>query len=172
MTNCSHISVENITIKQTDTAIHMSFCTNCVISNNEIINSGGIWTLKCNNNIFESNNLSNNFIHGITLDYGSSNNRLEFNKISNNRNMGVMIEYYSNYNIISKNNLMNNIINAFVIQAFGNQWMDNYWDDWIGINYPLFGSIFPKIILGILIDKTRIPIFNFDWNPVREPYNI
>ncbi len=59
-----------------------------------------------------------------------------------------------------------------MIQAFRNKWHNNYWDDWIGIDHKIIALLFPKIIFGILIDKTNIPLINFDWHPAKQSYNI
>jgi parallel beta-helix repeat protein len=172
MANCSDIVVKNITLTNTDTAIHMTYCSHCVIEHCNIYDTGGIWTLKSDFNVFQYNNFSDNFIHGITLDYFSSYNTIRRNIISNNSNMGVIIEYYSKSNFIFCNNLFDNPFNAFIIQAHRNNWFFNYWDDWIGVKNKIIGSFFPKMIPGILIDKKNIPLINFDWFPARQPYNI
>lgn len=172
MANCSNIVVKNITLSDTDTAIHMTYCSHCLIEQCTIYDTGGIWALQSSYNIFQYNNFSDNFIHGITLDYYSSYNTIRRNIISNNSNMGVMIEYYSKSNFICCNNLLKNPFNAFLIQAPRNKWFFNYWDDWIGVKNKIIGSLFPKMIPGILIDKKNIPLINFDWFPARRPYNI
>ena len=150
----------------------MVFCSNCVIENSKINDSGGIWTLKSDFNTFQFNNISNSYIHGITLDYKSSYNLINKNIISNNDNAGVMLEHYSNSNIISCNNIIKNKFNAYLIQSFENKWNNNYWDDWVGLNNKMFFSFLPKIILGVLIEKTRFPFFNIDWHPAQEPFDI
>jgi parallel beta-helix repeat protein len=172
MTNCSKILVQNISISDTDTPIHMSFCSYCNIENTKIYKTAGIWALRSDYNIFSNNTFSNNYLHGITLDYFSSYNTIEKNSISNNGNVGVMIEYYSKSNLIKNNNIFQNPYNSYVIQSFRNRWSFNYWDDWIGVKNKIIGQIFPKLILGIIIDKTRIPLFNFDWNPVNQEYQL
>ena len=96
----------------------MAFCSDCVVEHSTVTDSGGIWALKSDNNTFQFNNLSNSYIHGITLDYQSSNNVICNNIISNNDNAGVMLEYHSKGNIIRNNNIFENPFNAYLIQPF------------------------------------------------------
>ena len=112
--------------------------------------------------------------HGFLLDYYSKNNLLVNNVFSGNQFCGVVCEESSNKNIIIENDFIdNNLRNAFIINAFRNQWIGNYWDDWIGLQYTLFQS-FPKVISGSIFNSHQqiTSLFNFDLNPSLNPYEI
>jgi len=171
--NCTNISIQNISISDTDYAILLAFCSYCIIENSNITYNDGIWTFYSKYNIFRYNNLSNNFVHGITLDYFSNYNIIENNIISNNQMAGVMIEYHSKKNLIQNNNLINNEWNAYFTQAFRNKWNNNYWSDWQGLENKLLRWT-SKIIIGRIIDKPKpVPIwFNFDRHPSEKIFEI
>lgn len=172
--NCSNITFKNYEMTQpnTDSAILLAYCSNCIIEKSNISNNSGIWTFKSNNNIYRNNTFSHNF-HGITLDYSSNNNVIECNTIYNNHYAGVMLEYYSKNNLIQKNNIIKNTYNGYFTQAFQNKWHANYYDRWTGLQYS-FLSCFPKIIIGRIIDANfpPTPWINFDWHPAKTPYDI
>jgi hypothetical protein len=86
--------------------------------------------------------------------------------------MGIMLEEESNVNLIEHNNFINNMNqNAFIQNSYRNIWRENYWDDWIGLTISLFQEV-PKVILGCWFEKVSIiSLVNFDWKPVREPFD-
>jgi parallel beta-helix repeat protein len=172
--NCSNIILKNANIQECDNGILMAYCTNCKIENSTISKNDGIWTFQSNYNTFEFNNLSNNILHGITLDYASNNNIIKNNHISNNKMVGIMIEWYSKNNFITKNNLISNYYNAYQIQSFMNKWCNNYWYSRIDfLNKPLFRFI-PRIIYGNPCEQIKgfmTPIA-IDRHPSKEPYDI
>jgi len=77
-------------------------------------------------------------------------------------------------NIFTKNNFKNySGIGFLFFRDFyfpgKNKWICNYWDNWKGIG--------PKTILGFIVFTWRyiillIPWVEFDWYPVKEPYDI
>lgn len=171
--NCTNISLKNATISDTDTGIILAYCNNCVVQNCTVTNTEGIWTLKSTYNVFEFNNLSNNYLHGIILDYSSNNNIIRYNNISDNIMVGAMLEWSKNNRII-KNNFFNNSYSGFQIQCFKNKWYRNYYlGDRILGKIPLL-FLFPKIIFGMPNEKINwllIPV-NIDLFPSREPYDL
>ncbi len=172
--NCSNVTLKYMNISNCDNGILMAYCTNCKIENSTISKNDGIWAFQSCNNIFQFNNLSNNILHGITLDYSSNNNIIQHNLISNNGIVGVMLEWYSKNNLITNNNLIsNNLYNGYQVQSFKNKWESNYWDDWKGLNRSLF-RFFPKLVYGSPIEKITwfmLPI-SIDWTPTKKPYNL
>jgi len=139
------------------------------------------------NNIISGNNISDIGTFGIDL-WGSHHNTVSYNRISRCNNNGIDIvgdfnTIYRNhiedndkgvyigdsiFTIVKQNNFINNVDNAYCslklgfFPAFLNRWINNYWDDWIGIG--------PKVIPGTIL--LFIPRPNFDWCPAREPYDI
>jgi parallel beta-helix repeat protein len=171
LVNCTNFRIENISISKTDWGPIFAFSNKCLVENCNIFdNSIAIWSLKSNNNIFQFNNVSNNYYRGIILDYNSNNNKIKYNTISNNL-CGVEIEWYSNNNLVTKNNLLNHPVSGFEHQSFFSKWNKNYYDDWIGVRYP-FLFFLPKLIYGMPIErfpKIVTPV-SIDFCPAKEPY--
>jgi parallel beta-helix repeat protein len=115
---------------------------------------GGIYIYRCEKSVtIKSNNITYNEPCGIYLSHSSGN-------------------------LICYNNFIANKINAFFITyelrliKQINRWKQNYWDDWIGLKYPMFRFV-PKRIDGqLILDKIEPRLFQFDWHPAREPYDI
>jgi nitrous oxidase accessory protein NosD len=173
LVNCSNFKIKNVSISKTDWGMVMAFCNRCTTENcNFSKNSLAIWTLKSSNNLFQLNNISNNYHRGIVIDYNSNHNRIKYNKICKTF-CGVEIEWWSNSNFIAKNNLLNNNVSGFEHQSLFSKWCNNYYDDWIGIQIP-FLFFLPKLIYGMPIE--RIPVLtmpvSIDFNPASEPYDI
>lgn len=170
--NCTNLTIQNINFTKCDASLLFMYTNKCKIKNSTFIDDAEIWLMESNHNLFEHNTMIKNF-HGITLDYHSKNNILKHNNFSNNQLMGIMLEQKSNFNIIEENNLMNNnYSNAFIQNSFQNTWKNNYWDDWIGLKYPLLGFL-PKLISGWPFQEIKITIpLKCDWSPASEPYTI
>jgi len=169
--NCSNITLQDMVFSKCNLGF-LSFYTNyCRISNSTFCNNAGIWLLESDYNCFIGNTMKNNF-HGITLDYYSEYNIIKYNNFIKNRLMGIMLEEESNVNLIEHNNFINNMNqNAFIQNSYRNIWRENYWDDWIGLTISLFQEV-PKVILGCWFEKVSIiSLVNFDWKPVREPFD-
>ena len=171
LTNCTNVIITDANLTHSDNGLLMAYSSSCLIEHSNISNSDGIWIFCSNQNIFQFNNLSNNF-HGITLDYYSNGNLITNNIILNNQMAGVMIEYHSINNHITKNNLINNTYGGYFTQAFINKWDQNYYSDWIGLKYNKMTCL-PKIILGRSLDlyPTISICFKIDWHPAETPYN-
>ena len=147
---------------------------NGTISGNEITNCSGIGILLRG----EENKISGNRISqtSIGIQIEGSGNMVNGNNIDR---CPVSIQYGGHQNIITKNNFKNYSRNGIWFERwFGEQfnvllksrWVGNYWDTWSGVG--------PKIIRGLQIIPfgferyLKIPGFEFDWEPVREPYDI
>jgi len=173
LVNCTKFIIKNISISKTDWGLVFAFCNKCLTENcNFFKNSLAIWTLKSNNNLFQLNNISNNYHRGIVIDYYSNYNKIKFNKISKTF-CGVEIEWWSNANLITKNNLLNNNVSGFEHQSLFSKWYKNYYDNWIGVKKPIL-SFLPKLIYGMPIERIprlTIPV-SIDFLPAKEPYNI
>ena len=122
---------------------------------------------------------------GITIDWGARYTKILYNTIKNCM-FGIEIRegYKSNItnNIItqnvygislwnssltntSKNTFIYNIVHArfFNSALFNDKWDQNYWDR---------PRVLPKPILGIKLFFMPFPIFEFDWHPAKQPYDI
>ena len=147
-----------------------------IMKNNSIM---GINLMKANNNIITNNIINNNKNMGIYLLKSSYNNIIE-NEISNS-SKGIFLNSLEESgviqgNIISKNNFLNNDdSDADFMLGSGfqkrNIWRENYWNQ---------SHIFPKIIFGVKWLNPQIfpfpfwivPLFQVDWHPAQEPYEI
>ena len=167
--NCTRMKIQNVTLSNADFMILMVFCSNCTIEKSRIHNNDGALTLlNSNNNDIINNTFTDNF-HGILLDYNSCKNRIYKNNISNNLFCGLICEYHSDNNLIQSNSFQKNKRNGYIINSFHNNWYENYWDNWIGIQYG-FLDFLPKMILCSFKNYKLILPLNFDWQPVKDPY--
>jgi len=156
---------------------------NNTISGNIISkNINGLIADKSNYNIIKSNEISYNKFQGLAL-FNVNHNVISSNQISNNIK-GILIWHtlQNSGNLIVANNFIKNLRNAGFQSTWSfskpmHKWEENYWD-----NYKGFGR---KIILGkfayfIWLDYYsqaaiwifRMPWFEFDRNPAKEPYDI
>lgn len=167
--------------------------TNHIISENIIMNSAqGIWYITyydgCSYTIIRNNTIKNIDYEGIQLDIAHGNQIIN-NNITNT-GLGLSI-LESCKNMVKRNNIAHNeqgiflalsrrnkfyennfIDNRFAFDShvrfkgysFLNRWRRNYWDNQIihGLPKILFGRF------GVL----PIPWFNFDFRPVKNPYEI
>jgi len=164
LVNCTNFIIKNVSISQTDWGLVFAFCNRCLTENCNIFkNSLAIWTLKSNNNLFQFNNISNNYHRAVVIDYYSNHNQVRFNKISNTF-CGVEIEWWSNANLITKNNFLNNNVSGYEHQSLFSMWYKNYYDDWIGVKIPILFSIekIPRFFMPVSID----------FFPAKEPFDI
>jgi parallel beta-helix repeat protein len=182
--------ISNNTISSYSTSDHNNFILQYGFN-------GILLQLYSHNNEVINNNISGYFTASQIWD--SNENLFTQNYISNNL-MGLYL-YKSHKNFITCNNFINNsfpleifdripfkLIQFFLkrllsqhatfCSSFFNRWNDNYWDDW--------SSVFPKPIKGIIERSTisifygvipipsppTIPLWNIDWHPAKEPYDI
>jgi nitrous oxidase accessory protein NosD len=173
LVNCTNFKIKNVSISKTDWGLVFAFCNKCLTENcNFFKNSLAIWTLKSNNNLFQFNNISDNYYRGVVIDYNSNFNKIKHNKISSSF-CGVEIEWWSNANLITKNNFINNNVSGYEHQSLFSIWYKNYYDDWIGFKKPIL-FFFPKLIYGMPIEKIptlTMPV-SIDFFPAKEPYRI
>jgi parallel beta-helix repeat protein len=167
-----NIIIENDIIDARD-AIELERSNNNLIESNLIKDCITVSISGPSDNNIIINNTFNGNLQGVGI-YSSKGNKIIGNNFENNR-IGIHL-FWCGYNYIHKNNFKNNYKNADVVGNWKrpiNSWNENYWDDWIGLSSPLFWWI-PKFIEGEImlgIDKS-IKCFNFDFNPVKEPYYI
>jgi parallel beta-helix repeat protein len=181
-------------------------CSHNTISNNTIFEIGdkigwgrGLWLHASRYNIITGNSVKNKF-SGISLSATSNNNfvsrndfsynrgygigvgpaigcNISFNNVTNNEGFGIGFEFSPTHdNVVYHNNIINNKLNGYARECYNIQFIENYWDDWIGLRFPRL-SFFPYWIpKGTRLNgRITIPRFsrsNFDWNPAKEPYDI
>ncbi len=173
LVNCTNFKIKNVSISKTDWGIVFAFCNKCSTEYCNIFNNSlAIWTLESNNNLFQFNNISNNYHRGVVIDYNSNKNQIKYNEI-NTTFCGVQIEWWSNANLITKNNFLNNNVSGNEHQSLFSRWYKNYYDDWIGLEKP-FLFFYPKLIYGMPIESipSFIMVVSIDFHPAKEPYAI
>jgi len=117
--------------------------------------------------------------HDVGIEISGSNNNISYNTIENNIK-GVELLQDSQYNKITFNNFIKN--NGFFTYSFlqrrsHNIWDSNYWSSLIG-NVKIIVGITKILIFSWYEGREYHEIalypmrFNFDWHPVKEPYDI
>jgi parallel beta-helix repeat protein len=72
LVNCTNVTLTNVSISNTDWGLVFAFCNRCLTNHCHFFNNSlAIWTLQSNNNMFQCNNISNNYHRGIVIDYNS-----------------------------------------------------------------------------------------------------
>ena len=135
---------------------------NCEVSQCNVYlneNEGIILHTLCDHNKIESCNISKNEV-GIHLIFSKENT--VSNCTFEGKYPGVFLDYRSDFNDILTNNFIENEQHGYFYNSFFNRWNNNYWNEWNGYG--------PWIIKGR--SKYYFPLFNFDWNPAKEPYAI
>jgi parallel beta-helix repeat protein len=137
------------------------------ISGNRIIgNNHGIWVYGWFNFI-SGNIFMNNEKAGVYIT-GDNNLNIIFGNHFENNDYGVLMEFGPIASFIIKNNFVNNSQNAYFFDSSFNRWIRNYWDDNIIGPYRIKG----KIIVGPFYNQKVITVYNHDWLPRKEPYDI
>ncbi len=170
--NCTNVWLKNTSISSADFPVLLVFCTHCIIENVTFFENDAECTLLDSDQNMICSNLFQRNMHGLLLDYGSENNDIVNNAFVENRFCGVICEYFSDENSFMQNNFIENrIAQAFLIRSFRNEWIGNYWSDWIGLQSDLF-RFFPKVITGTLFDNYQkiVTLFNMDRTPQQIPY--
>jgi len=183
LSNCSNGIIEEINLNNTNIGIYVLNSSgihiiNCTISHNlvgiALISSTDIDILHniiCNNRwsgvwLYESdhNQISNNFLSenndSIYL-FSSKSNNIKNNTFTHDI-VGLSCWSSSKNNTILENNFINNHENAF--DKCRNQWDNNYWDDWIGLNSNVL-KFLPYHVDGRIL-------LNFDRHPSKSLYAI
>jgi parallel beta-helix repeat protein len=105
------------------------------------------------------------FIWGCLVNFEISNNHIESNLL-----IGIQLRWTEMSKIIN-NNIFNNVLNARFSNSFGNKWDGNYWGSSKNIKI-ISGSIKPFDWYPLFNPFITFPIFNFDFHPAKEPYDI
>lgn len=180
LVHCSNCSIKDVTFTKTNPGIEILSSRNIQIENNTIIdNKIGIWVYASSmlgvfNNTFEKNSWS-----GLWL-YESNHNDISTNTFKSNDDGVLVFRSKTNHiinntfsdntgglsfwstctrNTITMNNFFTNQVQAYDQGA--NQWIGNYWDDWVGIQHSLLRFVPYRILGGI----------DADWHPVATPYD-
>lgn len=170
---------DNMITENKDQGIYLCNSDSNIISNNFISdNKGlGIYFEESGYNEVNKNHLIN-MSRGIVIMDRSWGNII-FNNMINSNELGITI--FSNLNtIVSYNNFINNELDATFIYFFIHiivsgrmtQWNNNYWDDLKYSPVKLIRGFIGIIYLGSYVTIMTIPWINFDWHPVKEPYDI
>ena len=157
--DCNNIINNTITNNKYD-GIHLFGDKNTISANTITNNNNGIYVLRHEYNTITGNNITWNNWSGIYLNCSSSNT-FSGNSILKNR-QGICFVSSTN-NTVLKNNFLRNKRNA-LFENCTNIWNRNYW------GRP---RILPKLIFGIrIIQNKSLPLFDIDWHPAQEPYDI
>ncbi|KAA0008990.1 MAG: hypothetical protein FE042_00525 [Thermoplasmata archaeon] len=185
LVNCSNFTISHLNISGGTVGIDLMFSNNNTISNNIIrgMTDFGISLHESDGNIIENNsisccpfgisfrNVSAIFKEGFKTKANCEHNIVRYNSINCCSYVGLII-IGSNNNIISHNDFIRNNIDARFIMSYGNKWERNYWDEWVGLKYPILDFL-PKIIWGSQIRWLWWSNIwtNFDWHPALKPYH-
>jgi parallel beta-helix repeat protein len=163
-TGYTEVKDNNISNNGCGLCIYESMST--VINNSFFKNKGnGIVIRLSQKDIISNNNFIENEENGLYISFSEEDN-ISYNNFVKNRKNGISITV-SKEITICKNNFINNRRDAFFMNpirySFRTHWKYNYWGN------PLEK---PKIIFGRAGLIKLVPWVNFDWHPVKEPYDI
>ncbi|MDK2876427.1 MAG: hypothetical protein PWQ22_837 [Archaeoglobaceae archaeon] len=177
LVNCKNITVENLSLSDTDVGIELWETTDSRIVNNIVQNNDkdGIWLGSSNNNTLIGNTVQNNGYDGIDLYY-SNNNTLIGNIVQNNDWYGIRLQH-SDYNKIYLN-FINNSYNVFSYSS------TNIWNSTEPITYTYKSKTYTNYLGnywsgytsadsngdGILDKPYVISKDNVDNYPLAEPF--
>ena len=142
-------------------------CTSVNISGFTIQDGFDGILVSMSRDVMIKNNLIKDNVAGIAVRWNSNNNIIYNNEITGNKNIGVLVDYVKkdNNNSFLANNFIDNGMNAVVYVAKC-YWNDNFWDDWIGLEFPFFS------FLPYQVSTMWFLLFNFDWHPAKEPFDV
>ena len=141
--------------------IYLYYSSDTMITGNNIGNNFyGLFLAYSSKNMITNNIITDNNATGISLEQECSDNIIRLNNIEGNKEYGISI-YDAEYNNITANNFIINGVHATFPWLHFTVWSGNYWDDWIGLQYPILS------FLPYHIDR-----LSFDWHPAKEPYDI
>lgn len=138
-----------------------------IIGNTIQENQFGLYLSESENQFFIGNTINAN-TYGAYLEK-SNMNAIVLNNITNNE-QGVYLKK-SNNNAIMSNNFINNKRHARFYKCYRSMWLQNYWDNWIGLKLNLNISL-PKLIFGRIGIVGLIPWINMDREPTNTTWNI
>ena len=159
---------ENNTIKgniisQTQYGIMLMFAVANNLSNNFISeNEYGIFIVASYSNVIYRNNITKNEKLGVSIFCTSLDKILQNNFIKNGQNA------YFNHPILTRIQIFKNFLS---LPIRGSTWNGNFWDRPRLMPCMVPGLI--SLIRGPIMEAPyHFNIFQFDWHPAKEPYNI
>ena len=167
--NATHdVSVSGFTFQNSgkrtwiEAGIYVHDSNNCMITDNIIFDCGfGINVFPSSSITISENTMKNNEDGIFIAD--SENVDVIRNHIEGNEYNGIFLNYLKTGSVV-ENNFVHNKRHFGFYGAFSVEINANYWQRIVQMSF--------KPILGKLFMLVPIPGFLFDWNPVREPYNI
>ena len=173
---------KNIIESNKNVGIYVGYSYSNTISENFIrSNDEGIHLRYDRTNVLSDNLISNNRYYGVLLsssksdvitgNYVSSNCVSLYSSFWNILQRNTIYELFlgtSKLNMIIRNNLLVHKDDILFENALFNYWNRNYW------NKPLFlpRKIKGNYCYGNWPNIRYITVYNFDWRPAREPYDI
>ncbi len=180
ISGANNILISNNTfIKNYHQGIDIENSNDVRVLHNDIYSTvgSGIITYKVNNLvILENNFFTSSFLLGWDISISSTEcliMRNTFNYINGGiylldckncvitENNFMVEKYWINLVYIFPNNLIKN----------KNKFNNNYWFRPRALPKLIIGKFVPSLLLWLFLDL-YIPIFQFDWNPAKEPYDI
>ena len=161
--NCENISITKCSFDRTLNGIITCYSKNITIAENDFqnINDTSIIYQFSSKGTIQHNSISHNRVGLYSFD--SFQNQILNNTITNN-DVGVSLWSQNNNHNVGQNNIENNVFmnnNQHAYATAKNNWINNYFDDWLGLNNRLFKKI-PYFISGRLGK-------NIDFHPALEP---
>ncbi len=150
-------------ISQTQYGIMLMFAVANNLSNNFISeNEYGIFIIASYINVIYRNNISKNEKLGVFIFCSSSDKILQNNFIKNGQNA------YFNQPILTRIQIFKNFISFPIRRSI---WNGNFWDRPRLMPCMVSGLI--SLIRGPIMEAPyHFNIFQFDWHPAKEPYDI
>lgn len=175
----NNVICNNVFFDQEGCGIIMDSSNNTLLQGNLFLDNFmyGIWMSVCKNNTIKHNTISNN-IFGIIIVKANGNNILE-NSIQKNKQKGICLRSSDNNNITHNNFITDDerisvdffiefflkkhiYLSAAFFYSMGNNWNENYWNR---------ARLLPKPIYGVKEGVNGLVLcINFDWHPLKEPY--
>jgi len=172
VTNADNVTISNCTIQYSGSHLNNSgikiVANKTNVFNTRLLNNSvGIHLLNCNNNSIEQNIAENN-LYGIGVEYGNGNNSIKNNSVMSNNITGIYLTYCS-YDIIYGNSAINNkygiALSYSCNNKIGNNFCSNNMKDGITLFFCNKSEIYQNTItssmLGIsLTSSNRNNIFS------------
>jgi parallel beta-helix repeat protein len=182
-------TISNNIISENYGGLYISNSDRNRIINNEILNHNsknypgqnspgeGIIVQYSEDNIISHNNISSNDL-GLMVVY-SDNQTISRNNIMNNDRFGIRLDLSRNC-AISENNFVHNgrlrmmflgsIYGDYSILKSNNKWDRNYWSRPRVLPFMIFGILVYDATISDINPFIFVPFYQFDWHPVKEPY--
>jgi parallel beta-helix repeat protein len=159
------ITISKNLITDNSNGIYNYDSTNILISGNTVKDNRwyGVWFRDSSDNTITKNIVTNNVDIGLFFD-NSTSNIINKNTIIDNDD-GLYLER-SSKNLIQNNNFRNYKFNAYFVASSVsqclNRWKNNFWDRAHLLPHPILGKI--------KLEKCSFSWLNFDWTPLKKPY--